>query len=253
MREPAAGARSGRTGRCASLELAQLQPLLHDRGLLQLLHERSRRQDIILDRCSNEGNRGVHVYEINEIVYRRAGNACNMGIQAIGFSSPAPFAIILLLGLTSSLFSPFVYARQNSQRDSCATALASEGTRLDGLAMTPMTWGGDTIDLDPIGGVPVTLCIANGPLLLLPATNGIGCLLVGGHLAFVEGKLACREFRAVSRRGADEVLWISNVSVLVSAVQPLRWSGTEFQAGEPYWECWDGARTDESFQCAIPR
>jgi hypothetical protein len=118
--------------------------------------------------------------------------------------------------------------------------------------MQPLTWGGDTIDLDPIGGVPVTLCIANGPLPLLPATNGIGCLLVGEQLALVDAKLACREFSAVSRRGADEVLWVSHVSVLVSAVQPLQWSGTEFQASEAFWECWDGTRTDESLQCPIP-
>jgi hypothetical protein len=100
--------------------------------------------------------------------------------------------------------------------------------------------------------MPVTLCIANGPPDRLPASNGIGCLQVDGQLASVNGNLACREFRAVRRSGADEVVWIAQASALVSAVQLLRWSGEEFEADEPYLECWDGTRTDETLRCPIP-
>jgi hypothetical protein len=134
----------------------------------------------------------------------------------------------------------------------CAGALATPGVRWDGLETEPLEWDGVRLDLEPLAGSPVQLCVASGPFHLLPATNGMGCLLVGGQLATVDGKLACGPFRVVRAEGDAGVQWQTQVSAAAAHVQPLWWNGQEFEAGEPYLECWDGTRTGGALACPIP-
>jgi hypothetical protein len=148
---------------------------------------------------------------------------------------------------------PMPRSLSDSAVQGCEDVLATPGTRWDGLKMEPMTWAGVRFALESIAGSLVVVCVASGPQHLLPATNRIGCLLVGEQLATVDGKLACGAYQSVSRVGEAEVHWQSQVSAAVSSVQVLHWNGEEFEAGESFLQCWDGTRTDEQLDCPVPQ
>lgn len=207
---------------------------------------------------------------LDRLSVREAGGVFSVGSASLGSEEVMPhdrsaravlrvmsIAVMLLVlqptsmvAVASSLPMPRSLLAPNVQ--GCADALAVQGTRWDGLETEPMTWAGVRFALEPIAGSLVEVCVASGPQHLLPATNRIGCLLVGGSLATVDGKLACGAFQSVSRQGEAEVRWQAQVSAAVSSVQLLWWNGQEFEAGEVYLECWDGTRTDEQLACPVP-
>jgi hypothetical protein len=126
--------------------------------------------------------------------------------------------------------------RPGAENEDCAAAFATPGMRWDGVAMEAMEWVGVRFSLEAVAEHAVTVCVASGPAHLLPVTNRIGCLLVGGPLATVDGDLACGAFQSLRREGEAVVLWQTQVSNAVSQTQPLQWNGEAFERGEPYLE-----------------
>jgi hypothetical protein len=119
----------------------------------------------------------------------------------------------------------------------CDAALASAGVGWTGLEMEGFVWGDFSLELEPIDDAPVDVCIATGPPELLPVTQGIGCILVGGELAQVDGQPACAPLSAVRQETPDLVYWIERISAVSSAVSPLYWNGAAFETGTPFLIC----------------
>ncbi len=138
------------------------------------------------------------------------------------------------------------------EQQGCAAALAAEGTAWEGFPKESFTWGGDSQELAPFGTAPVTVCAADGPLVLLPASNRLGCVLVATEVARIDSNLACGPYRNVAREGDADLLWFIHASALSAAVTRFRWNGSQLDIVESYVECWDGSRTDESLGCPLP-
>ena len=119
---------------------------------------------------------------------------------------------------------------QGAMPEGCAAALAAVGTRWDGLPMEQFTWDGQTTELPELLGAGGAL--RQWPPDLLPLTNRIGCLLVAGRLALVDGKLACSAYADVMARGDDTLLWVARHNAATNQVTLLRWTGSAFQAGK---------------------
>ena len=130
-------------------------------------------------------------------------------------------------------------AHAQSRSDGCAEALAADAIRWDGIPMEHFTWEGATIDLEPIAGAWVTVCVAGGPLERLPITNAIGCVLVDGKLAPVEDKVACGPFGWIEREGDDLLLWGARSSAATVSVARFRWNGHAFDQTDLYLACGD--------------
>lgn len=163
----------------------------------------------------------------------------------------------MLLLLTSVAFLSLLppagaVAAPSAGQEGCAAALAAEGTAWDGFPKESFTWGGDSQELTPFGQAPVTVCEANGPLMLLPASNRIGCVLVSAELARIEGRLACGPYRDIVREGDADLLWSVHVSAISSNVTRFYWNGSQLDVQESYVECWDGSRTDDALGCPLP-
>jgi hypothetical protein len=102
----------------------------------------------------------------------------------------------------------------------CAGALATQGYLGEGNG-------------EPVGdvdGQPVRLCRASGPSGLLPATNGIDCLLVGDRLTTLDGGPACGLMERVVQQGATLFLVVGHVSATQESIGPLTWDGIGFQS-----------------------
>ncbi len=145
---------------------------------------------------------------------------------------------LLLPVLAVWLLSPATIAAQAPPAEGCAAALSTAGTRWDGVEMERYQWAGDVEQVGSVGGSPASMCRAGGPPEALPASNSIGCLLVGDRLALIDGKLACGAYAAVQPAG-DVLLWVARDSAATTEVTPLRWTGSGFASEPPYVACWD--------------
>jgi hypothetical protein len=96
-----------------------------------------------------------------------------------------------------------------------------------------------------VAGQAVTLCLAVAGQALLPASEGFGCLLVGGLLAGWHGPgepaggPACGGVQQVTPQGTDQFLWIGHLSSAAFMVIPLRWDGSSFDAAPEYAVCYN--------------
>jgi hypothetical protein len=133
-------------------------------------------------------------------------------------------------------------AQSGISTEGCDAAFAVDGVRWDGLPMERYTWGGNAIDLEPIGGAPVAVCIAGGPPEQLPITNSIGCVLVDGKLALVEDRVVCGAFQSIEREGDDALLWIAHATNATVDVTPFHWNGSAFDQENSYEACGDQVR-----------
>jgi hypothetical protein len=140
------------------------------------------------------------------------------------------------------------WAESQPQAAGCAAALQADGVRWDGLPMERWTWDGEVQDVGAIRGAPVVLCVASGPFL--PASNLIGCLLIGDQLVGVRphvdaygervpAGLACGAVIAVEPASDDDLLWVAHNSAVERQVTRLRWNGSAFDVLADYRACWD--------------
>jgi hypothetical protein len=139
-------------------------------------------------------------------------------------------------------------AQGQPQAAGCAAALRDSGEGFHRMLVEQWTWDGGVQDVGTIGGAPVVLCLANGPLL--PATNLIGCLLLGDQSVWVQAYVdaygdqypagpACSAVRYVDQVSAEELLWIAHASKVTREVTRLRWNGSAFDVIANYEVCWD--------------
>ncbi len=148
-----------------------------------------------------------------------------------------PLLAVALLSSTPGRASA-AQAPTSSLAEACPAALTTAGTRWDGIPMEPYVWTGDVEQVASVAGLPVAMCRAGGPPESLPATNSIGCLLVGTQLALVDGKLACGAYASVQPAG-DVLLWVARSNAATTEVTPLRWTGSGFESQPAYVACWD--------------
>jgi hypothetical protein len=141
------------------------------------------------------------------------------------------FWVIALLGAAG--------LRVMAAEDPCSAALATEGVRWDGPEMEQFTWGGFSYQLDPIDGMTVSVCVADGPAELLPITQAIGCLLIREEVAHIDGDLACGAFQALDRVHASGLYWVAHDSAATSFITPLNWEGDGFYSTTGFLVCAD--------------
>ena len=132
----------------------------------------------------------------------------------------------------------------------CQDVFSVEGMRFDGVPMEPFTWDGDLLDLGSFAGLPIVVCRAGGPPNLLPISQSIGCLVVGGQLPRVDGNLGCGAYRGVQPADGG-LFWIARNNAVSDTVTRLRWTGDGFTVGTSYLACGNDARTPvaDSQQC----
>jgi hypothetical protein len=124
----------------------------------------------------------------------------------------------------------------------CQDVFSVEGMRFDGVPMEPFTWDGDLLDLGSFAGLPIVVCRAGGPPNLLPISQSIGCLVVGGQLPRVDGNLGCGAYRGVQPADGG-LFWIARNNAVSDMVTRLRWTGDGFTVGTSYLACGNDART----------
>lgn len=110
---------------------------------------------------------------------------------------------------------------------SCTSALSAQG----------FTWSGSSESLGLVAGQPLTLCWAGGPQSLLPAGQGLGCLLVAGQTASLDGSTFCSGLEGILPRGADSYLVLSHLSASTVKAQSIHWNNNGFTSSSPYTAC----------------
>jgi hypothetical protein len=162
-----------------------------------------------------------------------------------------PGVATLLVAISLALAHPGAAQAQGIPlRRGCEDVFAVDGLRFDGLPQEPFTWNGDLLDLGDFAGLPLVVCVAGGPPTLLPITQSIGCVLLGGQLARVDGNLACGAFRGVQPVDGG-LLWVARNNAATDTVTRLTWIGNGFTQGTSYLACGNDSLTpvQDSQQC----
>lgn len=154
----------------------------------------------------------------------------------MSFAARARLALALAL-LAGHVMLPVTQAQTIAE--ACVDALASDGPRWDGPSMDTFTWDGTPIDPGAVDTTEVTVCRANGPLEILPPAQFIGCILVDGRLASINGLIGCGAYREIRVDSDSAILWIAQSSATSNEVSRLIWNGSMLERERTYTACWD--------------